>query len=284
MVILQTKSGQLANRLHIFSWFIANSIEYGYALANPTFDEYCRYFPSTRENNFGDLPITVSAPLNLPYKVFSPITNILKKIKPTGKSYEFVRSEKSPNMNLNNPEFVRLAKTKTVYVSGWHFRDTKSMAKHKDIIRSLFTPDEKVMDGISTQFSRIRKKDHSVVGVHIRRGDYRWWQGGKYFLEDYEYAEKMKALELHLNAEGKSVSFLICSNEPVQLENFKQFAIHKGPGDMISDLYSLAACDYVIGPPSTYSMWAAFYGRKQLMHIRKEKQQMELSSFVLPYP
>src|SRR5690625_6104163 len=79
MVIIQTKSGRLANRLHIFSWFIANSIEHGYALANPTFDEYCRYFPSTRENDFGDLPISVIAPLNLPYKVFFPVTSILKR-------------------------------------------------------------------------------------------------------------------------------------------------------------------------------------------------------------
>src|SRR5690625_229564 len=100
MVIIQTKSGRLANRLHIFSWFIANSIEHGYALANPTFDEYCRYFPSTRENDFGDLPISVIAPLNLPYKVFFPVTSILKRIKPSGKRYEFVRSEKSPSLNL----------------------------------------------------------------------------------------------------------------------------------------------------------------------------------------
>ena len=94
----------------------------------------------------------------------------------------------------------------------------------------------------------------------------------------------MKALEQHFNAEGKSVSFLLCSNEPVQAENFKEFLIHDGPGDMISDLYSLAACDYVIGPPSTYSMWASFYGGKPLLHIRKEKQEMDLSSFDLRYP
>ncbi|HLR89779.1 MAG TPA: alpha-1,2-fucosyltransferase [Balneolaceae bacterium] len=284
MVIIQTKSGRLANRLHIFSWFIANSIEHGYALANPTFDEYCRYFPSTRENDFGDLPISVIAPLNLPYKVFFPVTSILKRIKPSGKRYEFVRSEKSPSLNLNNPDFVRLARTKNVYVSGWYFRDSKNMSKHKDIVRSLFTPDEEVMDRISNRFSRIRKKDHAIVGVHIRRGDYRRWQGGIYFLEDNEYAEKMKALEQHFNAEGKSVSFLLCSNEPVQAENFKEFLIHDGPGDMISDLYSLAACDYVIGPPSTYSMWASFYGGKPLLHIRKEKQEMDLSSFDLRYP
>src|SRR5690625_1819307 len=193
MVIIQTKSGRLANRLHIFSWFIANSIEHGYALANPTFDEHCRYFPGTRVYVFGDLPVSVIAPLKLPYQVFFPVTSILKRIKPSRTSYESVRSEKSPSLNLNNPYFVRLARTKNVYVSGWYFRDSKNMSKHKDIVRSLFTPDEEVMDRISNRVSRIRKKHNAIVGVHIRPTACRRWQGGIYFLEDNEYAEKMKA-------------------------------------------------------------------------------------------
>src|SRR5690625_5662747 len=125
---------------------------------------------------------------------------------------EFFISEKSPSLNLNNPDFVRLARTKNVYVSGWYFRDSKNMSKHKDIVRSLFTPDEEVMDRISNRFSRIRKKDHAIVGVHIRLGAYRRWQGGIYFLEDNEYVEKMKARKQQLNTERKNKSFLLYTN------------------------------------------------------------------------
>src|SRR5690625_6540228 len=119
------------------------------------------------------MPIADIAPLKLPYKVFFPVTSILNRIKPSGKRYEFVRSEKSPSLNLNNPDFVRLARTKNVYVSGWYFRDSKNMSEHKDIVRSLFTPDEEVMDRISNRFLIIRKKADAIVDVHIRRGDYR---------------------------------------------------------------------------------------------------------------
>ena len=93
----------------------------------------------------------------------------------------------------------------------------------------------------------------------------------------------MEILEQQLTREGKSVTFLLCSNEPLKEANFKHFSIQKGPGDMIGDLYSLASCDYIIGPPSTYSMWASFYGRKKLLHIRREKQNMEPGSFHVLY-
>lgn len=283
MVIIQSKSGRLANRLFIFSRFIANSIEYSYSLANPTFDEYCRYFPSTRKNDFGNYPISISSPGNYHYKFFFPSTWVLKKVKPSGRDYIFIRSEKGPFYDLNNPEFVRLAATKRVYASGWYFNDRQNMIRHQDAIRSLFTPDTEVTEGISEHFTRIRREDHVIVGVHIRRGDYRRWQGGIHFFEDHEYAEKMSALEYHIHQEGKSVTFLLCSNEPIDSEAYKAFSIQKGPGDMIGDLYSLASCDYIIGPPSTYSMWASFYGRKKMLHLLREKQDMKPETFRSQY-
>lgn len=283
MVIIQSKSGRLANRLFIFSRFIANSIEYGHALANPTFDEYCKYFPSTRNNNFSEYPVSVSAPGNLPYKLFFPATFLLKNLKPSGKNYVFIRSEKGPFYDLNQPEFLQNAAEKTVYASGWFFNDRQNMIRHKDIIRSLFTPDTEVTDKISEQFTRLRKNGRALVGVHIRRGDYRRWQGGIHYFEDSYYAEKMALLENRLHEKGFSVTFLICSNETVDEKAYRQFSIEKGPGDMIGDLYSLASCDYIIGPPSTYSMWASYYGRKKLFHIRREPQDMNPDSFHIQY-
>jgi hypothetical protein len=40
------------------------------------------------------------------------------------------------------------------------------------------------------------------------------------------------------------------------------------------DLYSLARCDYVFGPPSTYSQWASFYGNKPLLHVFDRDSQL----------
>jgi hypothetical protein len=35
-------------------------------------------------------------------------------------------------------------------------------------------------------------------------------------------------------------------------------------GSAVEDLYSLARCDYLLGPPSTFSLWASFYGNVPL--------------------
>ena len=41
---------------------------------------------------------------------------------------------------------------------------------------------------------------------------------------------------------------------------FSGLTVDHGPGDPVGDLFALAGCDRVIGPPSTFSQWAAFFG------------------------
>ena len=37
-------------------------------------------------------------------------------------------------------------------------------------------------------------------------------------------------------------------------------------GVAVEDLYALAGCDLLIGPPSTFTQWASFYGKVPLYH------------------
>ena len=59
MVIIDYKTGQLANRIFKFSYFIANAIEYDYKIVNPCFDEYCYLFDATQTNKFGKKNISI---------------------------------------------------------------------------------------------------------------------------------------------------------------------------------------------------------------------------------
>jgi hypothetical protein len=70
----------------------------------------------------------------------------------------------------------------------------------------------------------------------------------------------MKEVEVYYAGMGKSCAFFICSNEAIDPDSFKDFLALSGQRHFIVDLYSLAACDVIIGPPSTFSQWAAFYG------------------------
>jgi len=52
-----------------------------------------------------------------------------------------------------------------------------------------------------------------------------------------------------------------------------------GTGDLIEDMYAFARCDYLIGPPSTFTLWASFYGCVPLNLIRSSDQRQALADF-----
>jgi hypothetical protein len=65
------------------------------------------------------------------------------------------------------------------------------------------------------------------------------------------------------------LSFIICTNEKnILLPATQNFSVLNEERHFVEDLYLLAKCDYIIGPPSTFSLWASFYGSKPLYMIR----------------
>jgi len=77
------------------------------------------------------------------------------------------------------------------------------------------------------------------------------------------------------------IHFLICSNDDIKLENFEGFHVIRGLGHELEDMYSLAYCDYIIGPPSTYTGWASFYGKTPLYSIESIENTISLKKFRL---
>lgn len=47
----------------------------------------------------------------------------------------------------------------------------------------------------------------------------------------------------------------------------------------IEDLYALSKCDYIFGPPSTFSMWASFYGEVPLKFFETTNEKFSLNDF-----
>lgn len=279
MVIMQNKSGQLANRLAAFAHFIANAIEYNYTLINPTFGEYATYFPATRANDFGALPISVRLKPNLPYPIFKVASRAAALLIPRSPMHEFIQWHDEEEFNLNTAEFVDKARSKIVITNGWLFRDHANLVKHANVIRSIFTPRQSVLDAVRKLDVKARQQADVIVGVHIRRGDYKQWQGGKYFYTSEQYGAMMAQAESCFKSRGKRVAFLVCSDETVDVNALAPHHVIPGIGRIIEDLYSLAACDYIIGPPSTYSNWAAYYGEAPLMHITELAQIGLLDDF-----
>jgi hypothetical protein len=77
----------------------------------------------------------------------------------------------------------------------------------------------------------------------------------------------------------RKVSFFVCSDEPRNAGEFPGLSVELGAGPPVADLYTLAKCDYILGPVSTFSQWASFYGAKPLLHFYSGNDQIDRERF-----
>ena len=42
-----------------------------------------------------------------------------------------------------------------------------------------------------------------------------------------------------------------------------------GPGVAVLEMYALARCDLIVGPPSSFSGWASFMGNRPIFYLEK---------------
>jgi hypothetical protein len=284
MIIITSKFGQLANRLFLFAHFIAFAAEHNLTVINPAFDEYAQFFESTCNDLLCQYPATSRKFFSYPnlrnaiYEAFRAIGLAVHKAKIPNPIFGTIRLPENQECDLSSPEFLALATQKKIVLArGWLFRDHAHWSKHADKIRAYFTPIEIHRSKVQALISRIRPTCQTLVGVHIRQGDYAEFMDGKYFYTVAQYTqvmEKVKAL-----FPDREVAFLICSNLPQKLEDFSSFNVTFATQHLVEDLYALAQCDYLIGTLSTYTLWASFYGEVPLYTIQDADRPITKSDF-----
>lgn len=186
--------------------------------------------------------------------------------------------------NLQGDTYLRDARRKIVFMHGWEFRDQANLIKHRSTIKSLFVPDLQVLESVAECRLKAMNRAAVLVGVHVRRGDYARWQNGIYFYNDSVYRARMMDVERALKAQGKTAAFVICSNEVIDLGVFSPLQVTPGPGHAVADLYMLASCDLIMGPPSTYSLWASYHGGGKLLFIKDPHTEVCLADFEVHFP
>jgi hypothetical protein len=179
---------------------------------------------------------------------------------------------------MNDTGFVKLMQSvPATFMVGRFFRDYKHFQEHRDTIREFFAPVDSIQNKIDEHFESVRTCADITVGVHRRGEDYREFADGKYFFTQEQYHNKLT--EIKDLFPDQNVCFIICSNDEVDLEVYSSVNAVKGPGSVIADLYTLAKCDLIVGAPSTYSQWAAFYGNKRICQLWTIDKPMTLESF-----
>jgi hypothetical protein len=280
MIILHEKMGQqLGNRLTLFSHFIGFSERVGKSIIYPAFDEYCEFFLGTVNNPFCQYPVKFF--LDNSYKFHSKYVFIVKaiyykfKVPTIAKHIDYIRDIKLDsladcafvNSSLDDERVHLLSQSGINFFEGWKFRDFESVSKYSDKIKQFFSliPAQAVV--VNEFIKNARSNSKRLIGLHIRLGDYKN-QAPQWFYSLSYYQSLIEHLS-HIFSDHNT-KIVIASNEDLR----SSFLVNKNlifcPNHIVQDLYILSQCDYIIGAPSTYSEWAAFYGSKPYFRILKE--------------
>jgi hypothetical protein len=285
-LIIAAKSGQLGNRLFTSANYMAFALEHGYWLLNPSFDDYAPHFEGTRNNLLGAFPaLPIQVPSNswMRHRCYELNRTLCKSGK-----FNVINIERGKAFSLRDESFqIQIRKNSLNFIQGWLFRegwfieDRDLLAQYSPVIKDYFQPLGRYRKTISQFMATLRRDYAIVIGMHVRQGDYQAFKAGRYFYESDRYFELIKSLNEQLN--NANVCFVICSNVEQDLEPLRGLNVCAGIGGLVEDMYLLAECDYIIGPPSSYSMWASFYGDKPLYMLRDVEVVPRLDDFVSFY-
>lgn len=163
------------------------------------------------------------------------------------------------------------------FVDGWaHSDDESFISEQKGKLIQLFQPSLAIRKKIDKTISKF---EGLTVGVHIRRGDYKEYLGGKYYFSDDVYGRYILNIKKQIDSLGKRCRFLICSNESFDCHNEDVDILRIPDADGITDLYGLSRCDYIMGPPSSYSQWASFVGNVPIHFLLSTADDVSLDQF-----
>ena len=171
----------------------------------------------------------------------------------------------------------QMLRRNTLVVEGWYARWYDLFLKYKQDIISLFAFNQDVEQRISPLLD-----DSLRLGIHIRRGDYSHFQGGRFLYSDEQYLNVIRSF-LSLFPHRKTHIY-ICGNDPhldkeYYLQQLLACQVTFPDGNPGEDLCLLSHCDYLIGAPSTFSLVAAMYRDLPLYWVEDPTLQVSQDSF-----
>ena len=277
-----TKSyGQLGNRLFLYAHLIAAARHYGVTLANPCFAEYAHLFPATENDLWCRYPIhpVTTPPSPRRRRLLAQAVYLgsrsLNTVGLTRYPFSIIRLRGvNTQCDLAGAEFAKAIKrSRPLLVDGWLFRSDTLLQQHAAEIRAHFRIQPEHERRVQNLVAGIRAQADIVVGVHVRHGDYATYQGGRYFYQVSEYAAAMRRVRQQLAP--RRVAFLVCGNARFEPGAFGGLPVVHGTGDVIEDLYAFAKTDLLMGPPSTFTLWASFYGDVPLSMMSTSDQEID---------
>lgn len=162
--------------------------------------------------------------------------------------------------------YLKSGKFGTLFVAGWAFRSPDTVQEYAPYFRDKYRP--RLLPAVAEKFDALFSGYDYVLGVHMRGKDYRTWRDGKFYFQPSQYRRWIdQFVEFKGSQKGKVILF---SDEPVEETWFSSLEVSwtLSRGTFDQDYYLMSRCTHLIGPPSTFSLWASFLGDNTCIHMQ----------------
>lgn len=313
LIIFTHGGGRLANQLtnyaHLFAFWTENKEEFD--VINLAFGPYSELFENIKSSTVGYLPenhgrftLTISifkrfmvsrenntrTLLNQVVRLFHLLFGLMpgmqsikKGVSPNYLPYLYGR--RIDALDFQSAESMKEFHAAGVtLLAGWPIRSWPLFEKHQNEIRRFFAVNRAYKDNADSFVARVREQKRLLIGVLMRQDDYRIWNDGKYFFSSEQYADWM--LQLTTLFPDKDLGFVLASDEEQSRDVFKGLPIFYSTGQKLGSAHfiesftELSLCDYVMTPPSTFGIWAAFLGNVPIIPVYERGQILSESQFL----
>ena len=266
MIILHTSGGRTGNQVLLLSNLIATALEHNLSFINVSFKSCSKFdivHNSAMRNFYSRIIVSILWRLYF-FKLCHPLLRLFGILFHTNTSSQ---PDSVSHFLINE------SKGKVIILNAWPYTDYSALYKHQHTVRQLLCPQKNIVARAREIINGILPDGCIAVGVHIRRTDYREWHNGKYFYEIDTYRSWMQRVSL---ISETPVYFVICSDEKFQKDEFAGIGAgtYISDNDYMVDLTLLAACDYIIGPPSTFASYASFWGQTPRYTIYQQSPEL----------
>jgi FkbM family methyltransferase len=171
---------------------------------------------------------------------------------------------------------------KNVDFWGYFQYNAKYYAQHKEFFRSLFKPVQTVAIKMQTALERLRTMGKTVVGLHLRRGDYGY---GEFFIAPSEWYKKwLRDLWQTLD---EPVLFIASDELNKVIDEFAEYnpvtardlGVDLPQAEFYPDFYLLSQCNVVAISNSSFSFAACLLNEQGKFFFRPHRQTKKLIAF-----
>ena len=263
-------TGRLGNRLKLLTHLAAAAREHGFGISNPAFWKYRKGFGTWRNNALNFFPGGSSLPVSARMeRLIRGLACHLARIAPSipglRRKVAWLRCPDEDLVDLTGPEFRRrlAGGPAHLFLWGYNFHGAPLVQKHRADLLRLFRPQREP-----------ERSPGFTIAMHARRGDYRQWAGGKHYFSWDDYRNWIR--EARKLWADRSPRILVFSDEMVPGTLRDEAGVEVAGGSPVEDLFRMAGCEVILGPPSSFSDWAAWYGGRGRLRIEAAGQSLRM--------